>query len=434
MRQGPDAGLLERDQCKKDESMRVIPVLTALLVTAFLYVAVFERDRLMNLARGGVEAEAPQETVASPQPAAAPAQQPSPTVGVVAFKSRAQVIDRAVILRGETAAARQVDVRAETSAVILSEPLRKGQFVEAGQELCRLDPGPRDAALKEMQARLNEARSRVPETAARLDEALARLEEARINDTAANRLSEGGFASDTRVATTKAALSSAQAGVESARAGLQAAQSGIQAAEAAVASARNEIDRLTIKAPFAGLLESDTAELGALMQPGSLCATVIQLDPIKLVGYVPETEVDRIIPGAMAGARLASGREVQGQVTFLSRSSDPTTRTFLVEVEVANPDFSIRDGQTAEIGISAAGEMAHKLPQSALTLNSDGKLGVRSVGADGLVEFQPVSVLRDEMDGVWLGGLPDEVDVIVVGQDFVTAGVRVEATYRELGQ
>ncbi|HAL77100.1 MAG TPA: efflux RND transporter periplasmic adaptor subunit, partial [Rhodobacteraceae bacterium] len=53
----------------------------------------------------------------------------------------------------------------------------------------------------------------------------------------------------------------------------------IESAEAGVAVAEQEIDKLTIKAPFDGLLETDSAELGSLMQPGALCATIIQLDP-----------------------------------------------------------------------------------------------------------------------------------------------------------
>ena len=408
--------------------MRVIPLLTAVLVTGALYLAVFEREALVAFARGETVSEPPNTEGVQ---AAKTTDTTAPVIGVVALKSRSTTIDSAVILRGETEAARDVDVRAETSAVVISEPLRKGRFVVAGEILCQLNPGTREATLVEARARLTEAEARVPEAQARLTEALARLEEARINNNAASRLIEGGFASETRLATTQATLSAAEAGVVSARAGLDSAQSGIQSAAASVASAETEIDRLTIKAPFAGLLESDTAELGSLLQPGASCATVIQLDPIKLVGFVPETEVDRIELNALAGARLTSGQEVQGQVTFLSRSADPTTRTFRVEIEVANPDFAIRDGQTAVIVVAAQGELAHLLPQSALTLNADGKLGVRVVGTDSLVEFVPVAVLRDTPQGVWLSGLPDEADVIIVGQDFVTAGVRVTATYQE---
>ncbi|MCE8009593.1 efflux RND transporter periplasmic adaptor subunit [Aestuariivita sp.] len=426
--------------------MRVIPVLIAILVTAALYIAVFQREALVAFALGDAAAQQPQTEEDAGGDIAENAQAIAPSISVVALRSQAQEVDSAVILRGQTEAHRQVDVRAETSATVISEPLRKGHFVEAGELLCHLDPGTREASLSEARAQLEEARARLPEAEAgtseanaRLQEALARLDEAEINDNAASRLSEGGFASDTRVATTRAGVRAAEAGVEAARAGLesartaiQSAKSGVQSAEAAVATAETEIDRLEITAPFAGLLESDTAELGSLMQPGGLCATVIQLDPIKLVGFVPETEVDRVEVGALAGARLVSGREVQGRVTFLSRSADPTTRTFRTEIQVANPDFSIRDGQTAEILIAADGLMAHKVPQSALTLNSEGKLGLRTVSGDDLVEFVPITLLRDTIDGVWVTGLPDQADVIVVGQDFVTAGVRVKASFGEV--
>ncbi len=269
-----------------------------------------------------------------------------------------------------------------------------------------------------------EAEARLPEAQARLIEAEARLNEARINDRAASRLSEGGFASDTRVASTQATVQSALAGVEAARAG-------VRSAEAAVAAAETEIERLEIRAPFQGLLESDTAELGSLLQPGSLCATVIQLDPIKLVGFVPETDVDRIEVGAPVAAQLASGRQVAGLVSFISRSADETTRTFRTEVEVENGNLAIRDGQTVELMIEADGTIGHLIPQSALTLDDEGRLGVRLV-EDDTARFVEVSVVRDTPEGVWVSGLEGTVDIIVVGQEFVTDGVPVTATFREI--
>jgi membrane fusion protein, multidrug efflux system len=119
-------------------------------------------------------------------------------------------------------------------------------------------------------------------------------------------------------------------------------------------------------------------------------------------------------------------------VTFLSRSADPTTRTFRVEVEVPNPDLAIRDGQTVEIAIASDGADAHLLPQSALTLNDQGTLGVRVVTAEETVAFAPVSILRDTTDGVWVDGLGDAASVIIVGQEFVTDGVAVAPTWREV--
>jgi multidrug efflux system membrane fusion protein len=457
--------------------MRVLPILTALLVVAGIYAFVFERERVMDAvmatageqgpeapaaeATGAAEASAAEAPAASAGAAGADGSGAAP-VGVVAVKSEARRIDSSVIVRGRTEADRQVELRAETSGQIVSDPLRKGSFVEEGDVLCKLDPGTRQSDLAEARARLAEAEARVPESKARvpeaearveqaraqLEEAKSRLEEAQINARAARRLSEDGFASDTRVASTKAAVRGAEAAIQTARtalksaqsnreavtAGLESAKAGVESARAAVAAASREIERLTITAPFGGLLESDSAELGSLLQPGGLCATVIRLDPMMLVGFVSETQVARVETGAQATARLASGAEVEGEVVFVSRAADPATRTFRVEVSVPNPDLTLRDGQTAEISIAADGQAAHMLPQSALTLNDSGTLGVRTVDSDSRAAFAPVTLVRDTPSGAWVTGLAQQAEVIIIGQEYVAEGVRVDPSYRELGQ
>ncbi|UWQ16327.1 efflux RND transporter periplasmic adaptor subunit [Jannaschia sp. M317] len=504
--------------------MRFFPLLTAVLVSVALFYVVLEREALLQFARSfgteeTTEVAAPVTEEAAELPVAiatTEAAEAGEAVHVIALRSVASDVPDAVMVRGQSEAAREVTVQAETSGIVISEPLRKGQFVEAGQMLCELDPGTRQARVAEAEARLAEARARLPEarariaeaaargpeaearlreararlpevqsrvtvaeagradTTARIAEAEARLEEARINQNAAQQLSEGGFASQTRVAnadatlrtaeaglvaaqtgleateadiesarasvegaraqieSAQASVAAAEAGVENARAGVAGAEAAIESAEAGVEAARLEIDKLTIEAPFAGLLESDTAELGALLQAGAPgsgdCAVIVQLDPMKLVGFLPEAQVDRIEVGAQAGARLASGAEVVGQVTFLSRSADDLTRTFRVEVTVPNADLTIRDGQTAEILIGTDPTRAHMIPASALTLNDMGALGLRVI-EDGVTGFAPVTLIRDTPQGVLLGGLPDAVDVIIVGQEYVTEGVPVRATY-----
>ncbi|MDT8327376.1 MAG: efflux RND transporter periplasmic adaptor subunit [Roseovarius sp.] len=411
--------------------MRLVPVLIAILVSALIYAFVFERERLVAL----LPAPAPvaDETASARAEAEAPSTAPD-KVGVVAIHSQARVIDSTVILRGRTEADRLVELRAETSGLVISEPLRKGAFVAKGDLLCRLDPAARTANLAEARARLAEAMTRVPEAEARTAEARAQLTEAEINVNAAENLERGGFASQTRVAATRAELSSARAAVQSASSGLEAARAGIESARAAISAAESEIARLEITAPFEGVLETDTAEIGSLLQPGALCATVLQLDPIALVGFVSEMQVARVERGAMATARLASGHTVEGRVTFLSRAADNTTRTFRVEIEVPNPDLTLRDGETAEIMISAEGKTAHLLPQSALTLDDEGTLGVRIVDGESHALFTPITLLRDTPQGVWMTGLPESADVIVIGQEYVTDGVPVRPAFQELGQ
>lgn len=411
--------------------MKLIPVITAILVSAFLYLLVFERDRLVAFAQGTPPTDEAETTQMQQETAETATSGADDAVGVVAVHSVAQTVDSAVILRGRTEAARQVSVAAETSGLVVSDPLRKGAFVNEGDALCRLDPGTREASLAEARARLAEAQGRVPEAQAGVTEANARVREAEINLNAARALSEDGFASETRVASAQAAMDAAVAGVQRANSAVASAEAGIEASAAGVASAEREIERLQINAPFAGLLETDTAELGSLMQPGALCATIIQLDPIKLVGFVPELDVSKISVGAIAGARLSTGREVQGRVTFLSRSADEQTRTFRVEVTVANNDLSISDGQTAEIIVASEGRAAHLIAQSSLTLDDNGVLGVRSVDANNIAVFMPVTLLRDTAQGVWVTDLPEVLDIITVGQEFVIDGVRVAPTFAE---
>jgi len=418
--------------------MRIVSLITAVAVVSILYVLVFERDVLRGFSDGENIEELANDLGDGPELnseveiATSKPEKSKKVISVVVVESIAKTIDSAVVLRGETAAARLVEVRSETSGQVINEPLKKGATISQSQVLCRLDPGTRQATLADAVAGLAEARARVPETQAKLDEAKARLAEAKINFNAANKLSEGGYASETRVASAEAAVRAAEASIASATAGFDSTRSKIQSAEASVAIANKEIERISLTAPFDGILETDTAELGTLLQPGALCAKIIQLNPIKFVGFVPETELGRIIKGSTATAKLINGQEIQGTVTFVSRSADQTTRTFRVEIEADNADLSISKGQTAEISIASDGTQAHLLPQSALTLDDSGALGVRTVDEKSQVLFFETDLIRDTMKGVWLKGLPEKTNVIVLGQEYVTDGVEVQQVFQEV--
>ncbi|MEO1613563.1 MAG: efflux RND transporter periplasmic adaptor subunit, partial [Pseudomonadota bacterium] len=240
--------------------------------------------------------------------------------------------------------------------------------------------------------------------AAELAEAQAFLREAEVNAEAADQLVKKGFTAETTKNTRMAAL---------------------EASRARVLRAEINLKRLEIRAPFGGILESDTAELGSLLQNGSTCASLIALDPIKLVAFAPERSVDELAVGAEVTAKLITGREVTGMISFVARSADRDTRTYLVEADTPNPDLAIRDGMTAEIDVALTARDAHLTPQNALTLNNAGTLGVRVV-EEGAAKFYPVEILKDVSIGAWVAGLPEQAQIIVVGQEFVTDGQAVE--------
>ncbi|NIY98565.1 efflux RND transporter periplasmic adaptor subunit, partial [Salipiger sp. HF18] len=54
--------------------------------------------------------------------------------------------------------------------------------------------------------------------------------------------------------------------------------------------------------------------------------------------------------------------------------------------------------------------------------------------ADSPARFLPVTVLRDTRDGIWVGGLPAEIDLITLGQEYVTDGVPVAPSFEEIIQ
>ena len=59
---------------------------------------------------------------------------------------------------------------------------------------------------------------------------------------------------------------------------------------------------------------------------------------------------------------------------------------------------------------------------------------MRIVGPDMTAQFMPVTLLRDTAEGVWVAGLPDAVDIITLGQEFVIDGVPIVPTYAEANQ
>ncbi len=288
-----------------------------------------------------------------------------------------------IILRGRTEAVRTVQVKAETYGRVVTLPIARGDRVEGNQVIAGLAPEDRPAQLKE---------------------ARSLLEQRRIEYDAARRLSKKGFRAETQLAAAKAALN---------------------AAEAAVSRAEVELENLSIRAPFDGLVDERMIEIGDFVETGNPIARVIDLDPILVVAQVSERDVGRLTIGADARARLITGVEVRGRLRFIGAMADPATRTFRVELEVANPKGAIPDGVTAELRIPLESALAHLVSPAILTLTDSGEIGVKTLEADNTVGFLPVKILESGAKGMWIGGPPERVTFITVGQEFVTVGQTV---------
>ncbi len=182
-----------------------------------------------------------------------------------------------------------------------------------------------------------------------------------------------------------------------------------------------ELNRTEVKAPFSGYIES-IVKPGNFLDRGQICATIIDLDPIKFVAEVPEIQVSKVNIGQEAIIKLITNQRVNGNLTFVSKSASPKTKTFKIESEIVNSSGSIKDGVTATMTIRTDPVLAHRISPSILVLDDLGRIGVKVVNSNNVVEFSEVQIIEDLEEGLWISGLPDSVEIIVQGQGFVEDG------------
>ena len=185
-----------------------------------------------------------------------------------------------------------------------------------------------------------------------------------------------------------------------------------------------ELNRTEVKAPFSGFIEQ-IVKPGNFLERGQICATIIQLDPITLIAGVPEYDINKVRIGQNVFVELVTGQKINGKLTFVSKSASPDTRTFSVESQIENSDGKVKDGLTAEISIEIDKVMAHKISPSILLLNDEGKLGIRIVNKRKYANFVEIIILEDSEEGLWVTGIPEEVEIIIQGQGFVENGQEV---------
>jgi multidrug efflux system membrane fusion protein len=203
----------------------------------------------------------------------------------------------------------------------------------------------------------------------------------------------------------------------------------LAAAEATLASAQAELERGFVRAPFSGIVNDLTIEVGGSSLPmmGKEIGSIVSLDPMLAVVEVSERRLAGLRQGELAEVKLTTGERVTGKIRYVAKSATQNTRTYRVEVELANPDGAIPDGITAEVAIPVKATPAARVPRSALTIASTGDIGVRTVDESGTVAFSRVNIVEDEQTYMWITGVRDGARVIVQGQDFVREGQVVDA-------
>ena len=285
---------------------------------------------------------------------------------------------------GSVTAVHGVTVSADLPGVVENIGFDSGKWVEAGDELVRLDTRQERAQL----------------AAADAEQELASLNLERMRG-----LRQKGVVS---------------------QAELDAAEAAFATREARVGEIRATIERKTIRAPFSGILGIRQVNLGQYLAGGDPVVPLQSLDPIYVDFSVPQQEVDQVPAGTGVLVRTEGGtEEITGRVTAVDSVIDRATRNLRVQATVSNRDRRLRPGMFVEAHVlGGAGTAVIALPASAISYApyGDSVFVVQELSKPDGTKYRGV---RQQF--IKLGGARgDQVAVVSglsPGEEVVTSGV-----------
>lgn len=297
----------------------------------------------------------------------------------------AEEVMRTIVVNGKTAPARITHLAAETDGRVDYVGAERGASLNTGDLIVRLDERDRSA---------------------RLTQAKATVRQREVEYAAREQLKSESYVSESQV---------------------QEAIALLETARAELTRAQLDLGYMAVRAPFPGALQARHVEVGDFVKRGDPIATYVDNRSIIVSANVSEFDTKYVHVDETAEARLATGETVRGRIRYVAPVADEATRTFTVELEVANANGNLRAGGTAELRIPAQTVLAHRVSPSLLTLDDAGNVGVKIINDRGEVEFVVADIALSSNDGVWLAGLPATATIITVGQGYVTSGTVVDA-------
>jgi multidrug efflux pump subunit AcrA (membrane-fusion protein) len=387
---------------------------------------------------------------------AAAAQERPPALVVVAEAVEREVTARRSFV-GSVEAARRSLVESEVEGLVAEYMAEEGQRVEAGAPLAKLRTRLGEIALAaakaELKLRAEELRelkngSRPEELAqarARLASATAANELRQWRLGRARQLFDTSVISEDELKETQMTarlaeelLSEVQEGLRLAEAGpreekIAQAEARLETQQAEVARLEDDLDRHTIRAPFAGYVVMEHTEVGEWLGKGAAVAEVLALDEVDVVVPVVEDYILGISVGMSATVSIGAlpGREFEGKVSAIVPGADMRARTFPVKVRVRNPEGPfLKAGMFATVHLPVGGtERAVLVPKDALVLG--GQSPMVYVVTDGMAAPVPVQVGISVDDLVQVkGGVVGGQKVVVRGNERLMPGQRVTTEAR----
>lgn len=293
---------------------------------------------------------------------------------------RTQAVQRTIDFVGTLHATEEVSIASEVEGRIATVEVDLGDRITQGQVLAKIDDTAFRLAVEQAEGSLRETLAKlglekIPPSSfdvtktSLVVKAKAELDDAQLNLKRLQDLYEQKVISAqerdtaaTRHATTQATYGNA---IEEARALVAAAYS----KEAQVNTAKKHLRDTVIVAPLAGSISERVVSPGEYVKMGDKLFTLVQDDPLKLRGMIPERFAPEVQTGQRVELRVDAfpGRVFHGTVARISPSSEVTSRSFLIEGLVDNPERPLKPNFFANAAIfTRVDPQAVTVPQQAV--------------------------------------------------------------------
>ena len=325
---------------------------------------------------------------------------------------------------------------------VVSVGPREGDPVARGQVLAEIDPadyrlGVEAAGAQAAGARAVVEKAEAPARPEVLEQARVAFERARDEYGRMKILYESKSLAPNDFQKFEAVYRSSEQQYAQAKAGGQKedraqARAVLEQAEAAERIARKHLADATLRSPIDGFVSNRSVQVGEAASPGRPVFQIVRLDPVEVSVGVPETDIRLVRLGQAAAihAPALPGEAFEGVVRVINIAADPSTRTYMVRVRVANPRHVLRVGMIAEAQIRSDRVLdAMTLPGSAIVHDPQGATMVFVYFPDQRRVYskrvQIGTVYGDEVQ--IRQGLSGDESLVLGGQDGLRDGVTVAA-------
>ena len=346
---------------------------------------------------------------------------------------KANLIDQSIELQGQTIHNKKIDVKSETSGNISEINFSRGDKVNKNLSLVLISMDDRKEKLLSAQKDLERLSKELILNEKNRDNLLRQnIEKIKLYEieyASAKQLIDKGLSSKSKLSLASFNLANAEADREDIKIKFESTLANLEAqitnVKSLLKNIKLDIAKTNISAPFDGIISKKMVEETEFISVGTPLFTIIDLDPIKIEGYLSEFDVNKVSVGTNAIIEDSNGIKKNGTITFISPSAEISTRTFEITIEANNKDLTYKSGITTKIIIKGSELKAHKIPPSILTLLDDGTVGVKAVNKENNVVFYPTKTIKDTIDGMWVSGLPESVNLIISGQEYISIGEKI---------